>query len=299
MLAGPFMPILVNGEIIPVELIREEERRLAQTPEWQGIPDSLEKRMRLREAAEWDATDRILLRQESDKDPRPIDSALVASHVQCLITAQSCRVLFDDGPLARQIEGQLRLERTLRDLMGPLPEPTEDEIARVYKAQRHDFQRPELVHAGHIVRHVDETHAEADARAGIEAALAALERGEQFAAVAERYSDCKGNGGDLGSFPRGVMVEEFDNIVFDMKPGERSQIFRTPFGFHIAEVRSKTRGGGIAELHEVQDTVKDFLMTIREQEAARKMAERLRAQAQIRRISTREARGLAPPRSAD
>ena len=40
------------------------------------------------------------------------------------------------GPLSRQIEGQLRLERTMRDLMGPLPQPTEDEIVRLYKAQR-------------------------------------------------------------------------------------------------------------------------------------------------------------------
>ena len=36
----------------------------------------------------------------------------------------------------------------------------------------------------------------------------------------------KGGGGDLGSFERGVMVEEFDNVVFAMKPGERSPIFR-------------------------------------------------------------------------
>jgi parvulin-like peptidyl-prolyl isomerase len=40
-----------------------------------------------------------------------------------------------------------------------------------------------------------------------------------------------------------------------MKPGERSPIFRTPFGFHIAEVRSKKPGGGIAELSEVRDTI--------------------------------------------
>ena len=86
------MPILVNGEIIPPELIREEERRLAQLPEWQGIPDGLEKPAHLRQAAEWCVIDRILLRQEADKDSRPIDPALVAAHVERLVTAQSCRV---------------------------------------------------------------------------------------------------------------------------------------------------------------------------------------------------------------
>jgi peptidyl-prolyl cis-trans isomerase C len=292
------MSILINGEIIPQELIRDEERRLAQIPEWQATPDALEKRMRLRQAAEACVIDRFLLRQEADNDPRPIDPSLVAVQVEHLTTTQSCRVVFDTGPLARQIEGQLRLQRTMRDLMGPLPQPTEDEIVRLYKAQRADFQRPEIVSAAHIVKHVDESHSEGDARTGIETALAALERGEPFAAVADRYSDCKGNGGDLGSFERGVMVEEFENVVFGMIPGERSPIFRTPFGFHIVEVRFKTPGGGIAELSEVRDTIKFFLTVMREQDAARMVAERLRARAQIRRISTHEEQRFTAQRSA-
>jgi peptidyl-prolyl cis-trans isomerase C len=287
------MPILVNGEIIPQELIREEERRLAGMAEWRVIPDALDKRMRLRETAEASVVDRVLLRQAADRDPRPVDPALVAEQVQRLTAAQSCRVLFDDGPLARQIEGQLRLQRTVRDLTGPLPQPTEEEIARLYKAQRQAFQRPEIVNAAHIVKDVDELHWEDEARAGIEAALAALERGEPFAQVADRYSDCKGNGGDLGSFERGAMVEEFEDVVFALKPGERSGIFRTPFGFHIAEVRSKTPGDGIAELSEARDTIEIFLMAFRKIEAERRAGERLRAQAEIRRISAREAQALS------
>lgn len=291
------MPILVNGEPIPKELIREEERRLAQLPEWQGLADGLDKGMRLREAAEQCAIDRFLLRQAADQDRRPIDPGLVASEVQHLRAANGCRVVFDDGPLQREIEGQLRLRRTMHELMGPLPSPTDDEIARFYKAQRRSFQREETVHAAHIVKHVDETHPAEEARAGIEAALAELQSGEPFAAVAERHSDCKGNGGDLGSFQRGVMVEEFDNVVFAMKPGERSPIFRTPFGFHIAEVRSRAPAG-IPDLREVKDIIARFLMSMLEQDAARRVAGALRARATIRRISTREAEELARQRVA-
>jgi peptidyl-prolyl cis-trans isomerase C len=290
------MPILLNGEVIPQELIQQEERRLAEVPEWRAIPDALEKQMRLRREAELHVIDRVLLRQEADKDPRPIDSALVATQVQRLTTAQSCRVLFDEGPLARQIEGQLRIQRTLRDLIGPLPEPSDDEITRFYKAQRHNFQRPEIVHAAHIVKHIDELHPELEARAGIEEALAELERGAPFALVADRCSDCKGNGGDLGSFERGVMVEEFENVVFALQPGERSAIFRTPFGFHIAHVRSRTSGSGIAELSEVRDTIQIFLSAMREQDAIQRVTERLRGQAQISRISKADAQQLASQR---
>jgi len=277
------VPIQVNGESIPAELIREEERRLSQLPEWPDMPDGLDKTVRLRETAEWCAIDRILLRQEADKDPRPIDPALVAAHVERLVTSQSCRVLFDDAPLARQIEAQLRLQRTLHELMGPLPQPTDDEIARLYKSRRQSFERPETVRAAHIVKHVDETHPESEARAGIQAALAALESGQPFAAVADQYSDCKGNGGDLGAFARGVMVEEFDNVVFAMQPGQRSPIFRTPFGFHIAEVHARPPAG-IASLREAQDTIRRILTAMREQEAARRVTEQLRARARIRRM---------------
>jgi peptidyl-prolyl cis-trans isomerase C len=291
------MPIEVNGETIPVELLREEARSLAQLPEWQGTPDGLEKAMRLREAAEQRVIDRILLRQETDKDLRPIDPALVAAQVQRASTTQTCRVLFDEGPLSREIEGQLRLQRTMRELMGPTPEPAEDEIVRVYNAGREGFQLPETVEAAHIVKNVDETHPEAEARAGIDAALAELESGVPFAEVAERFSDCKGNGGDLGSFPRGAMVDEFDKVVFAMQVGERSPIFRTPFGFHIAEVRSKVPGR-IAELAEARETIRRFLISRREHETARNVAQRLRSQAQIRRVSTRAAAAPASDRVA-
>src|ERR1700723_1830376 len=105
------MPILVNGEAIPPELIQREEQRLAQIGEWQALPDGLDKQMHLRQAAEACAIDRVLLRQEADKDRRPIDPALVTSQVEDLISRQSCRLFFDEGPLSKGIEGQLRLQR--------------------------------------------------------------------------------------------------------------------------------------------------------------------------------------------
>ena len=280
------MQIVVNGQLLPRELIREEERALAQLPEWRDVPDSFEKNMRLREAAQRSATDRVLLRQATDRDPRPLDSAIVAAEVARLKETNGCRVVFDDRHLSREIEGQMRLQRTLRDLMGPVAPPTDAEIARFYKARRKDFARPETVQAAHIVKNVDETHPEDEARAGIETALAELQRGEPFAEVAERHSDCRGNGGELGWFPRGEMVEEFDAVVFNLGPGARSPIFRTPFGFHIAEVRER-KPAGIAELREVKENIAGYLMAMLEQEAQRRAMEKLRAAAEIRRVSAR------------
>ncbi len=285
------MPILVNGELIGKELIREESQRVGQAPDWLTVPESLEKRIRLQQVAEEYAIDRVLLRQAAEKDTRPVDPEILEAEVQRLRDANGCRVVFDDAPLRRQIEQDLRLRRAMHDLLGSVPPPSEEDILRFYKTERKNFLRPETVHAAHIVKHVDETHPEEEARAGIEAALSELRNGEPFAEVAERHSDCKGNGGDLGAFPRGKMVPEFEDVVFAFQPGQRSSIFRTPFGFHIAEVRSRTPPG-VADLAAVRGKIEQFLAATNQANALRRATAALRAKADVRRISARAAQEI-------
>jgi hypothetical protein len=96
------------------------------------------------------------------------------------------------------------------------------------------------------VGHANEHQTEDPARAAAQAAIGTYwnwESGGSFAEVAERWSDCKGSGGDLGSFPGGRMVKEFEDVLRDLNLGDRSGIFVTPFGFHIAELRAKQAEG--------------------------------------------------------
>ncbi len=83
---------------------------------------------------------------------------------------------------------------------------------------------PATFRAAHIVKHVNEHQSEQQAEAGIRIARAELERGEPFADFADRHSDCKGNGGDLGEFPAGKMVDEFDRAIAALDPGQRTGI---------------------------------------------------------------------------
>ncbi len=60
-----------------------------------------------------------------------------------------------------------------------------------------------------------------------------------FAAAAEKYSagPSRHNGGDLGFIPaQGVMVEQFSQAAFAVKPGEISPPVLTPFGVHLIKV---------------------------------------------------------------
>ena len=57
-----------------------------------------------------------------------------------------------------------------------------------------------------------------------------------FEALASKNSQDPGSasrGGDLGIFPKGAMVKEFQDAVEALKPGEISPVVETQFGYHI------------------------------------------------------------------
>ncbi|MBN2898927.1 MAG: peptidylprolyl isomerase [Clostridia bacterium] len=69
--------------------------------------------------------------------------------------------------------------------------------------------------------------------------LEKINAGGDFAELAAEYSKDPGsaaNGGNLGYFPRGVMVPEFEDIAFSLGVGEVSGIVESQFGYHIIEV---------------------------------------------------------------
>jgi len=69
-----------------------------------------------------------------------------------------------------------------------------------------------------------------------------IEQGTDFANVAKDNSSCPSSaqGGDLGEFSPGMMVPEFDKVVFSAPLNTAVQgPVKTQFGYHLLEVTSR------------------------------------------------------------
>lgn len=71
--------------------------------------------------------------------------------------------------------------------------------------------------------------------------MAKINNEEDFANLAAQYSLCPSgaNGGDLGFFPRGMMVKPFEDAAFSLETGKVSEPVQTQFGWHLILVTDK------------------------------------------------------------
>jgi hypothetical protein len=82
---------------------------------------------------------------------------------------------------------------------------------------------------------IERSKDEAKARA-TEAMKKAKDPKNKFEDLVKEYSDepnAGARGGDLGKFPKGAMVPEFQTALEKIKVNEISEVVETPFGFHV------------------------------------------------------------------
>ncbi len=118
---------------------------------------------------------------------------------------------------------------------------------------------------------------EAEVRKQAEAVLARVKAGEDFAKLANQYTDeevGKTRGGDLDFFGRGQMAKEFEESAFALKPGQISDIVKTSFGLHIIKTTDR-KPAATRPLEEVKSQIEDQMKWERAQSAGQRLAEEL------------------------
>ncbi|MBV8648202.1 peptidylprolyl isomerase [Paludibacterium sp.] len=121
---------------------------------------------------------------------------------------------------------------------------SDDELHKFYQQHQAEFGQ-EQRRASHILLAVPQNAQPADVakiKAQADAILKQVRANPaSFADVARARSQDPGSaakGGDLGFFPRGAMVKAFNDVVFQMKPGQISEVVRSEFGFHIIKLEA-------------------------------------------------------------
>ena len=146
------------------------------------------------------------------------------------------------------------------DALAGAQRVSSEEVEAYFQSHQSEFEQPEEVKARHILVEVEEDAPELEqeqARERIEQILAELEMGQSFEELAREHSQCPSaaEGGDLGRFGRGEMVEPFEEAAFDLTPGEVSSPVQTRFGWHLIKVEEYVEAAS-PDLEEVEDEIR-------------------------------------------
>ena len=234
------MPVSVNGQMISDQDIQQEFERLKPYYDEHVRPHSDEASdEQLMTWSRENLIEQSLVQQVANERP-PVS----AEEIDAAWDAVKDQV---DPEMEQEARKDLELRIKIEQLVNSVMEgadPIDEQMCRKWYDDNLDhFEIPEQVHVRHIVKHVDGLHSKDDAYSAITEVKMRLDQGEDFNQLAVEHSDCPDEGGDLGYFPRGQMVEEFEDVVFNMEVGQISDIFLTQFGYHIARVEDKKEAG--------------------------------------------------------
>ncbi|ROR01634.1 peptidylprolyl isomerase [Desulfosoma caldarium] len=245
--------------------------------------------------------DRELLYQESQKrgikgDAKAVDSQL-AQFKQRFESPQAYEQALKSMNLT---ENTIRQELLKNSAIDQLVQyritkgiTVSDEETKAFYKDRHElFEKPERVHARHILVSVKPDATAEDkkaARKKIDDLKARLSKGEDFATLAESQSDCpsKERGGDLGFFARGQMVKPFEEAAFALEPGAVSDVVETDFGYHLIQVVEK-KPQETMSYEEAQPAISEHLQKQKAQQKVEEFLTQAKKDAKITRTAVDE-----------
>ncbi len=286
------MALIINGFTIGDEAIRRETERMAPEVQKQ-FPwlDPIAQKLQAEDMAKDRFIEHRLLFEEAQKRIQDLPSHAIDAEYQKIAKKHGGEKKFlktfkidrkDVPNVKREIADDLRFQRFLDTLRQQVAAPTDEELKARYRKDEAQFKHPDQYKAAHIVFHTNNGQDSEEAKRKIEDAKRRLDAGESFEAIADEDSDCPGKGGDLGWFPEGHMVEEFEKVVFKLEIGAVSDVFETPFGFHIARLDER-KTGVVEPFEKVSQSIKEVIANEKRDALFKEHLDVLKANATITR----------------
>jgi peptidyl-prolyl cis-trans isomerase SurA len=146
-----------------------------------------------------------------------------------------------------QFRNALLTQEVIHREMGSRIVIGHDEVKQYYDAHQSDFVRPEQVELAEIF--LDTQGKSPQEIETIEQKTNELRnrvtKGEDFSEIAKRYSEgsTKDKGGSLGTFERGQLSKQLEDIVFKMDKGQITEVIQTKTGFEILKILDHYKAG--------------------------------------------------------
>jgi parvulin-like peptidyl-prolyl isomerase len=217
-------------------------------------------------------TDKVIEKEASDKGiivrDEDIDhyiegikerNHLTEEQLQQALAAQGLSKESYRAQVREDIQKAQLINREIRGKVSVTPE----EVERYYKAHLSEYSTPERIQVAHILFHLDPNPSPdqvAATTAKADEVRARIKKGADFAEMAQQYSDdpTGKNGGDLGWFKHGEMLDEIEKSAEKLKVGEVSEPVRTKAGIHLIKLEAR-EGASHENLGELQDQIKQQL----------------------------------------
>lgn len=136
----------------------------------------------------------------------------------------------------------------------------DDEAVKAhFEANKMKFSSPEKTDTSHILVDTEEECKDIIKR---------INSNEiSFEDAAKKHSKCpsKDKGGNLGSYPKGKMVPEYEAVAFNMKKDEISEPVKTQFGYHIIKLYDKQEASE-AKFEDVKEQASKDLIATKQRE---------------------------------
>lgn len=172
-----------------------------------------------------------------------------------------------------EAEKKILIARLLKDEIDDALEISEAEVNAFYEENANRYRTPELMRASHILLMSEE-----DARKVIEDHAAGVNF--ENLAKAKSMDPTAQRGGDIGYFPKGQLMPEFENACSGLDVGEVSGVVRTSLGYHVIKLTDR-RPPVSRPVKDVEGDIKARLRTLKRQRMFNDLLSKLKEETEI------------------
>lgn len=173
--------------------------------------------------------------------------------------AESQGVSFED--FKQKIKNQIITQQVIGREVGSKLTVTKEEEQKYYDDHKSELDQPEQIRLSELLIAVDANADQqqlAAAKAKADDILDQIHKGAKFEDLAKADSNgpSAAQGGDLGYFKRGALAKQLEDVTFQLKAGDVTDVIRTKQGFVILKV-TEHDAGGIPAFKDVEPRVQD------------------------------------------